>query len=120
MLTRAVEENQQRDSVLRPGQVHLQCLRCRSEFALKQQGKDNGAAGGGEVRRRGSGMLAEHDNEQGGEELLMTEHRDDKKGGEGRQSPNPTHYCAFSLNVCVGSQSIRSSYPKIVTSRATG
>uniref|UniRef100_A0A8C9XT53 Serine/threonine-protein kinase 11-interacting protein n=1 Tax=Sander lucioperca TaxID=283035 RepID=A0A8C9XT53_SANLU len=54
VLTSVAEENQQRDSVLRPSCVRLQCLRCRSEFTLKEEGSEEEARG--RARRRGAAI----------------------------------------------------------------
>uniref|UniRef100_A0A3Q1K221 Serine/threonine-protein kinase 11-interacting protein n=1 Tax=Anabas testudineus TaxID=64144 RepID=A0A3Q1K221_ANATE len=52
VLSHVVEENQQRDSKLRPSCVRLQCLRCRTEFT--QQGDGSEEEAGGRARRRGA------------------------------------------------------------------
>uniref|UniRef100_A0A3B4WVV2 Serine/threonine-protein kinase 11-interacting protein n=1 Tax=Seriola lalandi dorsalis TaxID=1841481 RepID=A0A3B4WVV2_SERLL len=54
VLSHVVEENQRRDSELHPSCVHLQCLRCRYEFAL--QGGGSGEEAGGRARRRGAAI----------------------------------------------------------------
>lgn len=74
VLSHAAEENQRRDSELRPSCVRLQCLRCRSEFTRKAQSSEEEAA----ARRRGAAMLPEGVEEQGDEE--PTEGDDDGKG----------------------------------------
>ncbi|XP_042368999.1 serine/threonine-protein kinase 11-interacting protein isoform X2 [Plectropomus leopardus] len=76
VLTHVAEENQQRDSELRPSCVRLQCLRCRSEFTLKGEGIEEEA--GGRARRRGAAMLQEGVEERDEEELI--EFGDDSKG----------------------------------------
>ncbi|KAM4560256.1 serine/threonine-protein kinase 11-interacting protein [Odontesthes bonariensis] len=69
ILSHVAEENRRRASVLGPGCVRLQCLRCGSEFAPQ------GDAGGEKARRRG--VAAE---EFGGEELMEAD-SDDKGHG---------------------------------------
>ncbi|XP_073318442.1 serine/threonine-protein kinase 11-interacting protein isoform X2 [Pagrus major] len=76
VLSHVAEENQRRDSELRPSCVRLQCLRCRSEFSRKAESSEEEAAG--RARRRGAAMLPEGVEEQGEEEL--TEGDDDAKG----------------------------------------
>ncbi|XP_070786725.1 serine/threonine-protein kinase 11-interacting protein [Enoplosus armatus] len=78
VLSHVAEENQRRDSELRPSCVRLQCLRCRSEFTLQGEGSEEEA--GGRVRRRGAAMLPEGVEEQDGEELTEAECDDDSKG----------------------------------------
>ncbi|XP_074482840.1 serine/threonine-protein kinase 11-interacting protein isoform X3 [Sebastes fasciatus] len=79
VLSRVVEENQQRDSELRPSCVRLQCLRCRSEFTLKREGgeeeeeEEEDEAGGRTRRRRGA--VEKRDEEE------LAEFDDDRKGG---------------------------------------
>ncbi|XP_026218660.1 serine/threonine-protein kinase 11-interacting protein isoform X2 [Anabas testudineus] len=69
VLSHVVEENQQRDSKLRPSCVRLQCLRCRTEFT--QQGDGSEEEAGGRARRRGADVdepdlsEAEHDCSKG-------------------------------------------------------
>lgn len=74
------EENQRRDSELRPSCVRLQCLRCRSEFELQGEGSEEEA--GGRARRRGAAMLPEGVEEQGGEEPMTEAECDDNSKGE--------------------------------------
>ncbi|XP_072235448.1 serine/threonine-protein kinase 11-interacting protein [Leuresthes tenuis] len=62
ILSHVAEENRRRDSVLGPGCVRLQCLRCGSEFT--PQGEAGGEKVGGNARRRGAVE------EFGGEELM--------------------------------------------------
>ncbi|XP_059183624.1 LOW QUALITY PROTEIN: serine/threonine-protein kinase 11-interacting protein [Centropristis striata] len=74
VLSRVAEENQQRDSELRPSCVRLQCLRCRSEFTRKggsgeEEEEEEEEAGGERKRRRGAAMLPEGEEEQEEEEL---------------------------------------------------
>lgn len=79
MLSHVAEENQRRDSELRPSCVRLQCLRCRSEFTREaQSGEEEAAAAAGRARRRGAAMLPEAAEERGDEE--PTEGDDDGKG----------------------------------------
>ncbi|XP_022617624.1 serine/threonine-protein kinase 11-interacting protein isoform X1 [Seriola dumerili] len=78
VLSHVVEENQRRDSELHPSCVHLQCLRCRYEFALQGGGSEEEA--GGRARRRGAAMLPEGVEEQDGEQLTEPECDDDTKG----------------------------------------
>ncbi|XP_039997864.1 serine/threonine-protein kinase 11-interacting protein isoform X2 [Xiphias gladius] len=78
VLSHVVEEKQRRDSELRPSCVHLQCLRCRSEFALQGEGNEEEVGGG--ARRRGAATLPEGVEEQDGEELTEAECDDDSKG----------------------------------------
>uniref|UniRef100_A0A4W6F133 Serine/threonine-protein kinase 11-interacting protein n=1 Tax=Lates calcarifer TaxID=8187 RepID=A0A4W6F133_LATCA len=54
VLSPVAEENQRRDSELRPSCVRLQCLRCRSEFELQGEGSEEEA--GGRARRRGAAI----------------------------------------------------------------
>ncbi|XP_041638092.1 serine/threonine-protein kinase 11-interacting protein isoform X2 [Cheilinus undulatus] len=56
VLSHVAEENQRRDSELRPSRIHLQCLRCRSEFMAGSgeeeaggRGKDDGDEGSSNV-----------------------------------------------------------------------
>ncbi|XP_032362495.1 serine/threonine-protein kinase 11-interacting protein isoform X2 [Etheostoma spectabile] len=76
VLSSVAEENQRRDSVLRPSCVRLQCLRCRSEFTLKGEGSEELARG--RARRRGAAMLPVGVEELDQEEF--TEFDDDSKG----------------------------------------
>ncbi|KAG7239293.1 hypothetical protein INR49_029258 [Caranx melampygus] len=78
VLCHVAEENQRRDSELRPSCVHLQCLRCRSEFVL--QGGVGEEEAGGRTRRMGAAMLAEGVEEQEGEQLSEAECDEDAKG----------------------------------------
>ncbi|KAG7503586.1 hypothetical protein JOB18_041325 [Solea senegalensis] len=78
VLTRVVEENQRRDSELRPSCIQLQCLRCRSEFVLQHPGSEE--EGGEMLRRRGSAMLPESGDKLEGEELIVAEHDGGGKG----------------------------------------
>ncbi|XP_010783732.1 serine/threonine-protein kinase 11-interacting protein [Notothenia coriiceps] len=74
LLTHVAEENQQRE--LLPSCVRLQCLRCRAEFTLKREGRDELA--GGRARRRGAAMVPDSAEEEGGEEV--TQFHDDSNG----------------------------------------
>ncbi|XP_034720239.1 serine/threonine-protein kinase 11-interacting protein isoform X2 [Etheostoma cragini] len=76
VLSSVAEENQRRDSVLRPSCVRLQCLRCRSEFTLQGEGSEEQARG--RARRRGAVMLPVGVDELAQEEF--TEFDDDSKG----------------------------------------
>lgn len=82
MLSHVAEENQRRDSELRPSCVRLQCLRCRSEFTREaQSSEEEVAAAAGRARRarrRGAAMLPEAAEERGDEEPM--EGDDDGKG----------------------------------------
>ncbi|XP_045915214.1 serine/threonine-protein kinase 11-interacting protein isoform X2 [Micropterus dolomieu] len=78
MLSHVVEENQRRDSELRPSCVHLQCLRCRSEFT--HQGEDSAEEAGGRARRREAAMRPEGVEEKNEEELTEAECDDNSKG----------------------------------------
>lgn len=79
VLSHVAEENQRRDSELRPSCVRLQCLRCRSEFTREaQSSEEEAAAAAGRARRRGAAMLPEAAEERGDEE--PTEGDDDGKG----------------------------------------
>lgn len=90
MLCHAAEQNQQRDSELRPSRVHLQCLRCGSEFAL-QGGVGQEDEAGGRTRRRGAAMLPEGAEEREGEQLSEAECGGDGKGeSEGESKRNET------------------------------
>nr|XP_020470912.1 serine/threonine-protein kinase 11-interacting protein isoform X2 [Monopterus albus] len=71
VLSHVVVENQRRDSELRPSCVHLQCLRCRSEFML--QGDSSEEESGGRARRRGAAMLPRGVEEQDVAELTEAE-----------------------------------------------
>ncbi|XP_068575404.1 serine/threonine-protein kinase 11-interacting protein isoform X3 [Cebidichthys violaceus] len=71
VLTHVAEENQRRHSELRPSCVRLQCLRCRSEFTLKEEA-------GGTARRRGAALLPEGVEEQDEEELTEYNNEDTK------------------------------------------
>ncbi|KAI4831357.1 hypothetical protein KUCAC02_000903, partial [Chaenocephalus aceratus] len=71
LLTHVAEENQQRE--LLPSCVRLQCLRCRAEFTLKREGRDELA--GGRARRRGAAMVPDS-----AEEEEVTQFHDDSKG----------------------------------------
>ncbi|KAK9523989.1 hypothetical protein VZT92_017860 [Zoarces viviparus] len=73
VLTHVAEENQRRHSELRPSRVRLQCLRCRSEFTLKEE-----EVAGGRARRRGAALLPGGVDEQEEEELR--EYNEDTKG----------------------------------------
>ncbi|XP_044043779.1 serine/threonine-protein kinase 11-interacting protein isoform X2 [Siniperca chuatsi] len=77
VLSHVAEENQRRDSELRPSCVRLQCLRCRSEITLQGEGSEEEA--GGRARRREAAMLPEGVEEQDGEELTEAQ-CDDSKG----------------------------------------
>lgn len=79
-----VEENQRRDSELRPSCVRLQCLRCRSEFTLQGGGGEGEA--GGRARRRGAAMLPECEEELDGPKLTEAEH--DCSEGESHKLKN--------------------------------
>ncbi|XP_034061378.1 serine/threonine-protein kinase 11-interacting protein isoform X1 [Gymnodraco acuticeps] len=74
LLTHVAEENQQRE--LLPSCVRLQCLRCRAEFTLKREGRDELA--GGRARRRGAAMVPDSAEDEGEEEV--TQFHDDSKG----------------------------------------
>ncbi|KAK1876486.1 Serine/threonine-protein kinase 11-interacting protein [Dissostichus eleginoides] len=74
VLTHVAEENQQRE--LLPSCLRLQCLRCRAEFTLKREGRDELA--GGRARRRGAAMVPDSAEEEGEEEV--TQFHDDSKG----------------------------------------
>ncbi|KAM7365656.1 hypothetical protein PAMP_016571 [Pampus punctatissimus] len=77
VLSDVAEENWRRDSELRPSTcVHLQCLRCRSEFTV--QGEESEEDTGGRARSRGAAILPEGVKEQDGEQ--STECDDDSKG----------------------------------------
>uniref|UniRef100_A0A3Q1EJZ4 Serine/threonine-protein kinase 11-interacting protein-like n=1 Tax=Acanthochromis polyacanthus TaxID=80966 RepID=A0A3Q1EJZ4_9TELE len=78
ILSHVAEENRCSDSEFWPSCVQLQCLRCRSEFALKGETSEEKA--GRKLRKRGAMMLPEGVKEQGGEELTETEYADDDKG----------------------------------------
>ncbi|XP_040888609.1 serine/threonine-protein kinase 11-interacting protein isoform X2 [Toxotes jaculatrix] len=78
VLSDVVEENQRRDSELRPSHVRLQCLRCRSEFVPQGEGSEEEA--GGRSRRRGAAMLPEGVEEQDREEQTRAECDGDRKG----------------------------------------
>lgn len=87
------EENQQRDSVLRPSCVRLQCLRCRSEFTLKGEGSEEQARG--RARRRGAAMLPVGVEELDQEEF--TEFDDDSKG----ESDERQFYSSLKANIAL-------------------
>lgn len=79
MLTHVAEENQQRRSERRPSCVRLQCLRCRSEFTLKgdkREEVDDEEEAGGRMRRGAASLPG------GSEELHneLTKFYDDTKG----------------------------------------
>ncbi|KAM7375280.1 hypothetical protein PAMA_014398 [Pampus argenteus] len=77
VLSHVAEENWRRDSELRPSTcVHLQCLRCRSEFTV--QGEESEEDTGGRARSRGAAILPEGVKKQDGEQ--STECDDDSKG----------------------------------------
>lgn len=84
VLSHVAEENQRRDSELRPSCVRLQCLRCRSEFTRKVESSEEEA-----TRRRGAAMLPEGVKEQGDEE--PTEGDDDGKGERDEKVPRLSH-----------------------------
>lgn len=79
MLTNAVEENQQRQSDLRPSCARLQCLRCRSEVACRAEGGEEGEA----VRRTMRRALMLTDGEEERDEEEETERDDDGRGETG-------------------------------------
>ncbi|XP_018516543.1 serine/threonine-protein kinase 11-interacting protein isoform X2 [Lates calcarifer] len=85
VLSPVAEENQRRDSELRPSCVRLQCLRCRSEFELQGEGSEEEA--GGRARRRGAAMLPEGVEEQGGEEPMTEAECDDNSKGNSNICP---------------------------------
>ncbi|GLD63425.1 serine/threonine-protein kinase 11-interacting protein isoform X1, partial [Lates japonicus] len=85
VLSPVAEENQRRDSELRPSCVRLQCLRCRSEFELQGEGSEEEA--GGRARRRGAAMLPEGVEEQGGEEPMTEAEFDDNSKGNSNICP---------------------------------
>nr|XP_040031616.1 serine/threonine-protein kinase 11-interacting protein isoform X2 [Gasterosteus aculeatus aculeatus] len=79
VLTHVAEENQQRRSERRPSCVRLQCLRCRSEFTLKgdkREEVDDEEEAGGRMRRGAASLPG------GSEELHneLTKFYDDTKG----------------------------------------
>ncbi|KAM3857116.1 serine/threonine-protein kinase 11-interacting protein [Diretmus argenteus] len=78
VLSRVAEENQRRHSEVRPSRVHLQCLRCRSEFTLQGEGDEETA--GGRARMRGAPMLPEGVDGMDGEDLLEAERGEDGEG----------------------------------------
>ncbi|XP_026157934.1 serine/threonine-protein kinase 11-interacting protein isoform X2 [Mastacembelus armatus] len=77
VLSHAIEENQQRDSELRPSCVHMQCLRCRSEFTIQAEGSQEEV--GGRQRSRGAVMLLKGAEERDEGELTEAE-CDENKG----------------------------------------
>lgn len=83
MLSHVAEENQRRDSELRPSSVRLQCLRCRSEFTVQGEGSEEEA--GGRARNRGAAILPESVEEFDQEE--STECDNVNKGDRSLQSP---------------------------------
>nr|XP_046238382.1 serine/threonine-protein kinase 11-interacting protein isoform X4 [Scatophagus argus] len=76
VLSHVAEENQRRDSELRPSCVRLQCLRCRSEFTREGEGSEGEL--GGRARRRKAAMLPGGEEEQ--TEVELTEWDDNSKG----------------------------------------
>lgn len=76
MLSHVAEENQRRDAELRPSCVHLQCLRCRSEFMRQGEGGEEEAEG--RVRKRGAAMLSGGEEAQNEEELRECDDNDNK------------------------------------------
>lgn len=78
MLSHVVEENQQRDFDQRPSCVHLQCLRCKSEFTRQGEGSEEEEVSGRRKRKRKAVMLPEGEEEQDEEEV--TKRVNDGKG----------------------------------------
>lgn len=76
MLTNAVEENQQRESDVRPRCPRLQCLRCRSEVTCRNEGEEEETL---RRRMRKALMLTGGDEDQDEEEEI---HREDDTRGE--------------------------------------
>lgn len=76
MLTNAVEENQQRESDIRPRCTRLRCLRCRSEVTCRDEGEEEETL---RRRMRKALMLTGGDEDQDEEEEM---HRDDDTQGE--------------------------------------
>lgn len=76
MLTNAVEENQQRESDVRPRCTRLQCLRCRSEVTCREEREEEETLG---RRMRKALMLTGGDEDQYEEEEI---HREDYTRGE--------------------------------------
>ncbi|XP_060922997.1 serine/threonine-protein kinase 11-interacting protein [Limanda limanda] len=74
VLCHVAEENQRRDSELRPQRLLMQCLRCRSEFTLRGESGEEEAGGG--ARRR----IPKGGDERDGEESTEAEGNDDSKG----------------------------------------
>ncbi|KAK2857023.1 hypothetical protein Q5P01_005758 [Channa striata] len=62
VLSHVMEENQRRDSELRPSRVRMQCLRCRSEFMCRGDGSEEDA--GARAKRRGAAVLPEDEEER--------------------------------------------------------
>lgn len=76
VLTNAVEENQQRESDVRPRCNRLQCLRCRSEVTCREEGEEEETL---RRRMRKALMLTGGDEDQDEEEQI---HREDDTRGE--------------------------------------
>lgn len=78
MLANAVEENQQRQSDVRPSCTRLQCLRCRSQVTCQEEGEEGEA-----IRRRMRKALIltgeDEDEDQDEDEEI---YRDDDGRGE--------------------------------------
>ncbi|XP_069376913.1 serine/threonine-protein kinase 11-interacting protein isoform X2 [Paralichthys olivaceus] len=74
VLCHVAEENQRRESELRPSCVPMQCLRCRSEFTL--QGDSSEEEAGGRARR----MTPKGGDERDGEEPTEADGDDDGEG----------------------------------------
>lgn len=94
MLTNAVEENQQRESDVRPRCTRLQCLRCRSEVTCRDEGEEEETL---RRRMRKALMLTGGDEDQDEEEEI---HREDDTRGErdrGRKYLKSFCYPEFSL-----------------------
>lgn len=76
MLANAVEENQQRQSDVRPSCTRLQCLRCRSQVTCQEEGEEGEAI---RRRMRKALILTGEDEDQDEDEEI---YRDDDGRGE--------------------------------------
>lgn len=83
MLTNAVEENQQRQSDVRPSCTRLQCLRCRSQVTCREEGEEGEAI---RRRMRKALILTGDDEDQDEDEEIC---RDDDGRGERGTQKNP-------------------------------